>query len=68
MAKKNKTEKKKTKKTNYLKEVRKEMKQVTFTKGKEVIKYTCATIIMVIFLILLFLGLSALLSWVKGAL
>jgi len=66
---KNKVKKaKKTKKTNFLKEVRNEMKLVSWPKSKEVLKYTIATILIVAFLSILFLGLSALLSWVKGAL
>jgi len=46
--------KKKEKKSNYLKEVRSEMKKVEFPKFKEVVKYTIATIIMVAVLIGLF--------------
>ena len=60
-----KKEKKKTKKESYLKEVSQEMKKVTFPSAKEVVKYTLATICIVAFLIVFFLGLSALLSWIK---
>ena len=60
-----KNEKKKVKKGSYLKEVSQEMKKVTFPSAKEVAKYTFATICIVAFLIAFFLGLSALLSWVK---
>ncbi len=68
MAKKEKKKVKKEKKPSYLKEVRDEMKKVTFPSGKSVFTYTIATIVIVVFLVLFFLGLSALLSWVKGAL
>ncbi len=71
MAKKEKKEKNKTKKVkkpSYLKEVKAEMKKVTFPSFKEVCKYTFATILIVAFLIGFFLLLTALLSWVKGAL
>jgi len=71
MAKKEKKEKskkiKKERKPSYLKEVGKEMKQVKFPTGKEVLTYTLATIAIVLFLVIFFLLLSALLSWVKGA-
>ncbi|MBR1679882.1 MAG: preprotein translocase subunit SecE [Bacilli bacterium] len=60
-----KKEKKKMKKESYLKEVSQEMKKVTFPSAKEVVKYTFATICIVAFLIVFFLGLSALLSWIK---
>ena len=59
---------KKVKKTGYLKEVSQEMKKVTFPSAKEVVKYTVATILIVVFLIVFFLGLSALLSWIKEVL
>ena len=58
---------KKNKKPSYFKEVKAEMKKVTFPTGKEVFKYTVATILIVAFLVVFFLLLSALLSWVKGA-
>lgn len=59
---------KKVKKTGYLKEVSQEMKKVTFPSAKEVVKYTVATILIVALLIVFFLGLSALLSWIKEVL
>lgn len=70
MGKKEKKQKKekKTRKPSYLKEVISEMKKVTFPSKKEVIKYTIATIIIVIFLMCFFLLMAALLSWVKGVL
>ena len=58
---------KKNKKPSYFKEVKAEMKKVTFPTGKEVFKYTVATILIVALLVVFFLLLSALLSWVKGA-
>ena len=66
MAKKEKKGKKKNK-INYFKEVKAEMKKVSFPKGKEVVKYTLATIFMVAFLVIFFIGLQALLSLIKGA-
>ena len=64
--KKNKKEtKQKEKKTNYLKEVRSEMKKVTFPSAKEVLKYTLATICIVAFLVAFFLLLTALMSAIK---
>lgn len=70
MGKKEKKQKKekKTRKPSYLKEVISEMKKVTFPKKKEILKYTIATIIIVIFLMCFFLLMAALLSWVKGVL
>ena len=58
---------KKEKKPGYLKEVKNEMKNVTFPSSKEVVKYTIATIVIVAFLVAFFLLVSAILSWVKGA-
>ena len=64
--KKNKKKKKqKEKKTSYLKEVRSEMKKVTFPSAKEVVKYTIATICIVAFLVAFFLLLTALMSAIK---
>lgn len=59
---------KKERKPSYLKEVRNEMKRVTFPTFKTVMKYSFATIAIVIFLIGFFLLLSFILSTVKGAL
>lgn len=56
---------KKNKKPSYLKEVKEEMKKVSFPSKKEVLKYTIATILIVALLTILFIGLSALLAWVK---
>lgn len=65
-SKKEKTTKKKEKKPGYLKQVRQEMKMVTFPKKKEIIKYTFATICIVALMIGFFELLSLALSVVKG--
>ena len=67
MAKTKKVKAKKSKKPSYLKEVRDEMKKVSFPSAKEVTTYAIATIVIVALLIAFFLLLTALLSWVKGA-
>ena len=59
---------KKGKKNSYLKEVSLEMKNVDFPSAKEVLKYTVATIFIVVLLVFFFLGLSAILSWIKEVL
>ena len=63
--KKKKEKKQKEKKKSNLKEVRSEMKKVTFPSAKEVVKYTIATICIVAFLVAFFLLLSALISGLK---
>lgn len=66
--KKNKKSKvKKEKKPGYLKEVKMEMKKVTFPTSKEIAKYTIATILIVAFLVFFFLLVTAILSGIKGA-
>lgn len=67
MAKTKKVKAEKSKKPSYLKEVKDEMKKVSFPSAKEVTTYTIATIVIVALLIAFFLLLTALLSWVKGA-
>lgn len=67
MAKTKKVKAEKSKKPGYLKEVKGEMKKVSFPSAKEVTTYTIATIVIVALLIAFFLLLTALLSWVKGA-
>lgn len=57
---------KKEKKTGYLKEVRLELKKVSFPSLKEVVKYTLATIVFCGLLVLFFLLLNLALSGVKG--
>ncbi len=61
-----KEKKKQRKNEGYLKEVRHEMKKVTFPKFKEVMKYTLATIVFCLVLVGFFLLLNLLLSVVKG--
>ena len=65
---KNEKKAKRVKKRGYLKEVREEMKNVSFPSAKDVAKYTFATICIVVILIFFFLGSSALLSWIKEVL
>lgn len=61
-----KTKEKKNKKESYIKEVKHEMKKVTFPSSKEVMKYTFATIVFCTVLVLFFILLNLLLSVVKG--
>jgi len=56
----------KEKKPSYLKEVKGELKKVTFPDFKSVMKYTLATILFCGILILFFILLNLLLSVVKG--
>lgn len=62
-----KTSKKKTKKENFLKEVKKEMALVKWPSWKDVIKNTVATVVLCIivcgFFLLLNLGLSLIKGW-----
>ena len=58
---------KKEHKPSYFKEVRMEMKKVTFPSAKEIATYTVATIVIVCFLIVFFLAVTALLSLIKEA-
>ena len=53
-------------KGSYLSEVRKEMKLVTWPTKKNVFKYSIATILMIVFLALFFIGLSALFDLLYG--
>ena len=57
---------KKEKKNGYLKEVRLELKKVSFPSFKDVMKYTFATIVFCGLLVLFFLLLNLALSGVKG--
>lgn len=57
---------KKSKKTSYLKEVRLELKKVTFPSFKSVMKYTLATVLFCGFVVVFFILLNLLLSVVKG--
>ena len=63
---KTKAKAKKTKKENYFKSVRKELKLVKWPSAKEVAKYTIATIIFCIALVFFFLLLNLFMSWIKG--
>ena len=56
----------KEKKNGYLKEVRLELKKVSFPSFKDVMKYTLATIIFCGLLVLFFLLLNLALSGIKG--
>lgn len=56
----------KEKKNGYLKEVRLELKKVSFPSFKDVMKYTLATIVFCGLLVLFFLLLNLALSGVKG--
>ena len=50
----------------YLKEVREEMKLVTWPTRKNVVKYSIATVLMIVLLALFFVGLSALFDLLYG--
>ena len=60
------TKKEKVKKESFLKGVREEMKKVTWPKGKDIIKYSIATISLAVFLIAFFALLNLALSFIKG--
>ena len=62
-----KDKKKKVKKENYFVGVKSEMSKVKWPNKQEVIKYTIATLIFIIVLIIFFVLLSLLMSFVKGA-
>ena len=54
-----------TKKEGFLKSVWHEMKNVTWPDKKHMITYSIATIILIIFFSLYFLGIEALFAWIK---
>lgn len=58
--KKNDNKEKKQKKQSYISQVMREMKQVTWPTKKNLLKYSIATILMIILLSLFFIGVSAL--------
>ncbi len=60
------SKKKKEKKPGYLKEVHSELKKVTFPNFKEIMKYTFATILFCVLLVVFFILLNLILSGVKG--
>ena len=55
----------KTKKEGFLKSVWHEMKKVTWPSKKHMVKYSIATIILIIFFTLYFLGIEAVFAWIK---
>lgn len=57
---------KKEREAGYLKSVRLELKKVSFPSFKSVMKYTAATLVFCIILVLFFLLLNLLLSVLKG--
>ena len=66
MTKKMKVKEKKVKGESFFKGVRNEMKQVKWPTAKEVIKYSIATILLAVFVMLFFLLLEFILSAIKG--
>lgn len=57
---------KKIKKEGFFHKLRSEMKKVKWPSGKEIVKYTIATIVLVIVISAVFQGLDILVSVVKG--
>ena len=57
---------KKVKKEGFIKGIKKELKLVKWPTGKDIVKYTIATIIFCIFFALFFLLLTFIMSWIKG--
>ncbi len=57
---------KKEKKDGFFKSIRKEMKQVVWPTGKDILKSTIAVLIMCIFLALFFEGIELLMAFIKG--
>ena len=53
------------KKEGFLKSVWHEMKKVTWPSRKHMLKYSIATIILIIFFSLYFLGIEAVFAWIK---
>ena len=51
---------------NFFKGVRKEAKAVRWSSGKTLFKYSCITILMLVFIGLFFYGLDALFAFVRG--
>ena len=60
-----KEKKEKVKKDSFLKETRTEMKQVRWPSGKEVLKYTLATIGLVLFILVCFSLITLLAAFIK---
>ncbi len=65
--KKAKKENKKVKQENYFVGVKNELSKVKWPTKKEVFKYTVATIIFIIILVLFFILMSLIISFIKGA-
>ncbi len=63
-----KEKKNKVKKESFIKGVGKEMKQMKWPTAKEVIKYSIATILLAVFVMLFFMLLDLILSAIKGVL
>ncbi|MBR1416972.1 MAG: preprotein translocase subunit SecE [Bacilli bacterium] len=63
---KEKIKKEKVKKESFLKGTHKEMKQVRWPSGKEVIKYSIATVFLVLFCVAFFVLIDLLSSFIKG--
>ncbi len=59
-------EKKKSNKENYVVGLKKEMKQVKWPTFKEIVKYTIATIIFCIILIIFFELIKVLMAYIRG--
>ena len=58
--------KKAPKKERYLKSVRKELKLVKWPTFKEVLKYTISTLVFCLFIVIFFILLNLLMSFIKG--
>ena len=57
---------KKEKKETFLKGVKEEMKKVEFAKGKTVLKYSLTTIFLVLFIVVFFVLINLVSSFIKG--
>lgn len=55
-----------TKKESYFKGVKKELAKVKWPKASEVVKYTIATVVLVLIVVLFFGLLNLLMSFIKG--
>lgn len=62
-----KTKEKKVKKESFFEGVRSELSKVKWPTKKDVLKYTIATLVFIIFLVIFFVLLSLLMSVIKGA-
>lgn len=64
--KKEKAKKKTSKKSNYFKEVRKELSKVKWPEKSEVLKYTITTVVFIVVVVLFFCLLNLGMSYLKG--